>query len=175
MEKEGFYRKSLDTRLITVLHRFLPQNIETSEKLPERNLRTRVSAEKKEIVLPSRIESIEKAATLVAGAVTEAGVDEGALFGIDLAVREAVANAVKHGNLLDETKRVRISFETTPERFEITIRDEGEGFDFEHLPDPTDPANLLKASGRGAFLMRSFMDEVRWQEGGSVVTMTKNL
>lgn len=158
-----------------MLHRFLPQNIETRRKLPERILRTSVSAENKEIVLPSRIESIDQAAEVVAGAVTEAGVDEGALFGIDLAVREAVANAVKHGNGLDETKQVRISFETTPQRFEITIRDEGAGFDFEHLPDPTDPANLLKESGRGAFLMRSFMDEVRWQAGGSVVTMTKNL
>lgn len=158
-----------------MLHRFLPHNIKTRRKLPERNFRTRVSAEKKEIVLPSRIESIEQAATLVAGAAQDAGVDEMALFGIDLAVREAVANAVKHGNGLDETKQVRISFETTPQRFEITIIDQGAGFDFEHLPDPTDPANLLKASGRGAFLMRSFMDEVRWQEGGSVVTMTKKL
>jgi serine/threonine-protein kinase RsbW len=134
-----------------------------------------VTAEIKEIVLPSRIESIERAAAAVAGAVAEAGVDETALFGIDLAVREAVANAVRHGNGLDETKQVRILFETSPEQFEITIEDEGDGFDFEHLPDPTDPMNLLKESGRGAFLMRSFMDKVRWQRGGSVVTMTKNL
>jgi serine/threonine-protein kinase RsbW len=134
-----------------------------------------VSVEKKEIVLPSRIESIEQAATLVTGTATDAGVDEMTLFAIDLAVREAVANAVKHGNRLDETKQVQISFETTPQQFEITIADEGAGFDFEHLPDPTDPANLLKASGRGAFLMRQFMDEVRWHEGGSVVTMTKKL
>lgn len=156
-----------------MLNRFLPQNIETSKKLSD--IRTSVSAENKEIVLPSRIESVEQAATAVAKAATDAGVDEMALFGIDLAVREAVANAVKHGNLLDETKQVRISFEATPKSFEITIRDEGAGFDFEHLPDPTDPANLLKDSGRGAFLMRSFMDDVNWQAGGTIVTMTKNL
>lgn len=158
-----------------MLNRFLPQNIKRAEIAGKDFLRTRVTAEKKEIILPSRIESIERAATAVAGAVAEAGVDEIASFGIDLAVREAVANAVKHGNELDETKLVRILFETSPEQFEITIEDEGGGFDFKNLPDPTDPANLLKESGRGAFLMRSFMDEVRWQRGGSVVTMTKNL
>ena len=133
-------------------------------------------AGKNELVLSSRIESIDEAAIATAQAATESGVGEDALFGIDLAMREAMANAVKHGNKLDETKKVRVSFEKTPEAFEITIRDEGEGFDFEHLPDPTDPANLLKASGRGAFLMRNFMDEVEWQlhpEGGTVVKMIK--
>jgi serine/threonine-protein kinase RsbW len=129
-----------------------------------------------DLVLSSRIESIDEAAMAAAQAATESGVGEDSLFGIDLAMREAMANAVKHGNKLDETKKVRISFEKKPDAFEITIRDEGEGFDFENLPDPTDPANLLKASGRGAFLMRNFMDEVQWQlhpQGGTVVKMTK--
>jgi serine/threonine-protein kinase RsbW len=134
-----------------------------------------VSQEKTELVLPSRIESIDEAAAVAAKTAADAGIDEGALFGIDLALREAVANAVKHGNRFDETKQVTISFAKTPAAFEITVQDEGAGFDFEHLPDPTDPANLLKESGRGAFLMRSFMDEVEWQRGGSIVIMTKKL
>lgn len=131
---------------------------------------------KTELGLPSRIESIDEAAAAAAQMATASGVAEDHLFAIDLAMREAMANAVKHGNRLDETKLVRVTFEKTPEAFEITIRDEGSGFDFENLPDPTDPANLLKESGRGTFLMRNFMDEVRWQlhpEGGTVVRMTK--
>jgi serine/threonine-protein kinase RsbW len=134
-----------------------------------------VSLKPRELVLPSRLESIEEAAHAASVAATEAGAPDDALFAIDLAVREAVANAVKHGNGLDETKAVRISFaKTPPQLFEITVEDEGSGFDVENLPDPTDPANLLKESGRGAFLMRSFMDEVVWRRGGATVTMKKN-
>jgi serine/threonine-protein kinase RsbW len=132
--------------------------------------------EKTEIAFPSSLESIDEAVIAVAGAATSAGFDDTALFGIDLAMREAMVNAVKHGNKLDETKTVRISFEKTPEMFEIIVRDEGEGFDFENLPDPTDPANLLKESGRGAFLIRNFMDEVEWKlapTGGTILRMTK--
>lgn len=142
--------------------------------LPDKTLNA-AGGEKSELVLPSRIESIERAAEAAAEAAADSGVDETAMFGIDLAVREAVANAVKHGNKLDETKRVTISFQKTQESFEITIEDEGEGFDFNHLPDPTDPANLMKDSGRGTFLMRSFMDAVEWRAGGRTVKMTKRL
>lgn len=134
-----------------------------------------MGADKIELVLPSKLESIEQAASAAASAAESAGVDDAILFGIDLAVREAVANAVKHGNRLDETKQVTISFEQTSQGFEIVIKDEGAGFDFQNLPDPTDPANLLKSSGRGAFLMQSFMDEVAWQAGGTIVKMTKKL
>ena len=142
--------------------------------LPDKTLNA-AGEEKSELVLPSRIESIERAAEAAAKAAADSGVDETAMFGIDLAVREAVANAVKHGNKLDETKRVAVSFHKTSESFDITIEDEGDGFDFNHLPDPTDPANLLKDSGRGTFLMRSFMDAVEWDSGGRKVKMTKRL
>jgi serine/threonine-protein kinase RsbW len=93
-----------------------------------------------------------------------------------MAVREAVANAVKHGNLLDETKRVEITFEDSGEAFEITVRDFGAGFAVEDVPDPTNPENLLKANGRGILFMRSFMDRVEWfnhAEGGMMVKMSK--
>jgi serine/threonine-protein kinase RsbW len=93
-----------------------------------------------------------------------------------MAVREAVANAVKHGNLLDETKQVEITFENKSEGFEITVRDFGKGFEIETVPDPTNPENLLKASGRGILFMRSFMDKVEWSnhtQGGMIVKMLK--
>ena len=93
-----------------------------------------------------------------------------------MAGREAVTNAVLHGNGRDETKRVEIGYTTSESALVITVRDSGVGFDPEAVPDPTAEQNLLKASGRGLLFMRSFMDEVRWEchpEGGTVVRMTK--
>ena len=95
---------------------------------------------------------------------------------IDLAVRESVANAVKHGNKFDEEKQVRIDFFDREDGFEMTVRDFGSGFNIEEIPDPTDPENLLKVSGRGILFMRSFMDAVEWEtndDGGTTVKMVK--
>lgn len=131
---------------------------------------------KTEFVLPSRIESVEEAAEKAAEVASRSGIDEAAMFGIDLAVREAVTNAVKHGNKLDETKNVTISFTSSIEVFVITVIDQGTGFNPEDVPDPTDPENLLKASGRGIFFMRNFMDKVEWSqppEGGTIVRLIK--
>ena len=132
--------------------------------------------EKNELILPSRLESVEAAANYTAKLAAGIGLGGDALFGIDMAVREAVANAVKHGNKFDETKRVIIIFVNSSETFEISIKDEGAGFALEDVPDPTDPENILKATGRGILFMRSFMDEVEWKnhaEGGTMVRMTK--
>ncbi len=130
----------------------------------------------KELNLPSRIESVEEAAKAAEEFATSNEFGEEVRFAIDMAVREAVANAVKHGNLLDETKRVEVTFENLDEGFAITVRDFGVGFAVEEVPDPTNPENLLKANGRGILFMRSFMDEVEWSnhtEGGMIVKMLK--
>ncbi len=127
--------------------------------------------------ISSKIEAIDEAvqkATVFAG---EAGFGDDALFGIDMAVREALANAVKHGNKLDANKNVEITLVSSAEALEILIRDFGEGFDVEEVPDPTNPENLLKASGRGILFMHNFVDKVEWKrhaEGGMIVKMTKN-
>ena len=129
-----------------------------------------------ELELPSRIESVETAAARAEEFARESGFGEEALGAIDMAVRESVANAVKHGNKLDETKQVEITFENSNTGLAITVRDFGEGFAVEEIPDPTNPENLLKASGRGILFMRSFMDEVEWfnhAEGGMIVKMLK--
>lgn len=133
-------------------------------------------AEKTEILLPSVLDSVEKAAAQAAEFAKQAGLDEGALFGIDMAVREAVANAVKHGNKLDEAKNIELTFSNSPESFEITVRDFGSGFAVDEVADCTREENLLKACGRGILFMRSFMDEVEWEAapgGGTVVRMAK--
>lgn len=106
----------------------------------------------------------------------EWGFGDESISAIDLAVRESVANAVKHGNKFDDAKPVEITFTRSREGFGITVRDFGTGFRPADIPDPTNPENLMKESGRGILFMRSFMDEVEWtchDGGGLVVKMLK--
>lgn len=111
----------------------------------------------------------------------EVGFDDEAMHWISVAVRESVANAIKHGNRNDDSKNVHVEFTATfgdsPE-LSIRVRDEGHGFDPEEVADPLAPENLLKGSGRGIFLIRSFMDDVvpqRAPEGGMEMRMTKRV
>jgi len=108
------------------------------------------------------------------------GLDDDSVHWVGVAVRESVINAIKHGNALNESKRVYVEF--TPiasgplPGLSVRVRDEGAGFDPEGLADPLAPDNLLKSSGRGIFLIRSFMDHVDLRpapEGGMEVVMVK--
>ena len=129
-----------------------------------------------EFKLPSRIESVDEAALKADDFAKKSGLGDDFISSIDLAVRESVANAVKHGNKFDETKVVEIRLAKNDSGFEMYVRDFGSGFDPDGIPDPTDPENLLKASGRGILFMRAFMDEVEWtnaEGGGTVVRMVK--
>jgi serine/threonine-protein kinase RsbW len=109
------------------------------------------------------------------------GLDDDSIHWVSVAVRESAANAIKHGNKNDASKRVFVEFEgrfdNGPE-LSIRVRDEGEGFDPEEVADPLAPENLLKGSGRGIFLIRSFMDEMvlqRAPEGGMEMRMVKRV
>lgn len=131
---------------------------------------------KKKLSLPSILESVEKAAHESELFAKECGYDEGAIYAIDMAVREAVANAVKHGNKFDESKNVEITFNNLENGFEVEVRDFGKGFEVDDIPDPTNPENLLKANGRGILFMRNFMELVDWtnhEDGGTIVKMCK--
>jgi serine/threonine-protein kinase RsbW len=135
-----------------------------------------VTEETTELTFPSRIDSIAEAAAAAAEVARRAGFAEDALFGIDMAVRESVTNAVLHGNREDESKPVEVGFHNSAAGLRITVRDRGQGFDPAGVADPTDPQNILKASGRGILFMRTFMDDVRWErhpQGGMVVEMLK--
>ena len=126
--------------------------------------------------LPSRIESVDVAASRADEFAKRSGLGEEFISSVDLAVRESVANAVKHGNKLDEAKVVEVRLVRSEAGFEMFVRDFGSGFDPEAIPDPTDPANLLKDSGRGLLFMRAFMDVVEWsypEGGGTLVRMVK--
>ncbi len=130
------------------------------------------------IRLPSRIEAVNEAAATVAALLNDAGVTEEASFGIDMAVREAVTNAVLHGNRQDESKLFEVQVKTSFEAIEILVHDQGSGFQPEDVPDPTAAENLLKTSGRGIFFMRNFMDQVDWfiePQGGTTVRLFKKL
>jgi serine/threonine-protein kinase RsbW len=112
----------------------------------------------------------------------DVGLDDDAVHWVGVAIRESVINAIKHGNQNDTRKRVFVEFETAPVvgsgELKIRVRDQGPGFDPDHLADPLAPENLLKASGRGIFLIRSFMDDVTLQrapEGGMEILMTKRV
>jgi serine/threonine-protein kinase RsbW len=110
------------------------------------------------------------------------GFDDDTLHWISIAVRESVANAIKHGNKSDLSKRVIVEFSPVPahdpSELVIRVRDQGEGFEPEEVADPLAPENLLKSSGRGIFLIRSFMDDVEHRkvpEGGMEIRMTKKV
>jgi serine/threonine-protein kinase RsbW len=137
-----------------------------------------VTLETTELKFPSRIEAVGEAAAAVSEFLSRLGIGEDIAFGVDMAVREAVTNAVVHGNKLDNAKVVELTLKNTPDTFEINVHDYGSGFDPNNIPDPTKEENLLKTSGRGIFFMRNFMDEVVWSaqpEGGTTVRMVKRL
>ena len=90
-----------------------------------------------------------------------------------VALDEAFVNAVKHGNHNDPTKMVRITAELSSKEARFTVEDEGQGFNVQDIPDPCDPANLFKASGRGVLLIYNIMDEVQYNERGNRLTMVK--
>jgi serine/threonine-protein kinase RsbW len=138
----------------------------------------RGDGERIEITISSRFENIELVQVIAEHLCENAGVDDDGAHWIGMAVREAVANAIKHGNKLDARKKVHARFELTGKTLAITISDEGEGFDPSQISDPLNPQNLMKTSGRGIFYMRTFMDQVQFSflpGGGTSLVMTKNL
>lgn len=127
--------------------------------------------------MESTLESVNKAEEMADKAASQAGFDEDARGGISMAVREAMINAVMHGNGYSPDKRVKLSFEQSGDNLVITIRDEGAGLDPEEIPDPLAPENLMKQSGRGIFLIRAFMDDVKFRklESGTEITLIKRV
>jgi serine/threonine-protein kinase RsbW len=127
--------------------------------------------------LESTLESVNKAEEMADQIAAQAGWDEDTRGGISMAVREAMINAILHGNAYDPAKRVNLTFEQNGQELIVTVTDEGKGFVPDEVPDPLAPENLLKQSGRGIFLMRAFMDEVRFRKlnPGTEITLIKRL
>ena len=127
--------------------------------------------------MESTLESVNKAEEMADQIASQAGMDEDTRGGISMAVREAMINAILHGNAYDPAKRVNLTFEQNGEELIVIVADQGEGFVPDEVPDPLAPENLLKQSGRGIFLMRAFMDEVRFRilNPGTEITLIKRL
>lgn len=139
---------------------------------------SRHEAETVERSLESTLDSVDYAEEITMGVAKRAGFDEDDLTKIGMAVRESMVNAVVHGNRYNANKKVRFSVSKDAESLIVRITDEGEGFDFESVPDPLAPENLFRNSGRGIFLIRSFMDDFRVRRlevGGLEVTLVKHM
>lgn len=120
----------------------------------------------------SKADNIVMAEKLVDDVCAKFSVDEDYYGNILIALTEAVNNAINHGNRQNPQKQVDIEFFSNGDKsLHFVVKDQGEGFDFEHLPDPTDPANIEKISGRGVFLMRNLADEVEFRDNGATVEM----
>ncbi len=131
------------------------------------------NSEHKSIVINSNTSSIDRICKQLLSETTSCGFDEDQLFAIHLAVEEAFLNAVKHGNKLDAQKKVTVEYVVTPEKFEISITDQGSGFNPDALPDPRRDENLYKSCGRGVLIIRSYMDMVEYNRTGNSIHMVK--
>jgi serine/threonine-protein kinase RsbW len=128
--------------------------------------------------LSSRFENIEMAQHLCAKLIAGYDLPEETKHWILMALREALANAIKHGNAQDMGKRVHLEMEVADDTLHIRVRDEGTGFDPSAVADPLAPENRLKTSGRGIFYMKTFMDDVAFRQmdgGGMEIVLNKKL
>ena len=128
--------------------------------------------------LESTLDSVDQAEDLVLREAREMGFDEDEQHHIGISLRECLVNAVVHGNKYNSHKKVKLVVSRTPERLEILVGDEGDGFDVQRVPDPLAEENLLRQSGRGVMMIQAFMDEfhVRRREPvGTEVRMVKYL
>jgi len=137
-----------------------------------------IHKDKIEIRIGSALEYLDLVQVLTDCITDFMGFDGDTAHWIGMSVRESVTNAIQHGNKLDLSKRVDISFEVAPDHLDISVKDQGTGFQIDRLPNPLDPENLLKPSGRGIFYIRSFMDEVEFiphNQGGMEIRMVKKV
>ena len=134
-------------------------------------------SERLQLTLASTTKSVDQIEEAAEKLAFDAGLDEEERYHVSVAAREAAVNAVLHGNKFDAAKQIAASFEITGAALVITIADQGPGLDPETIPDPLAPENLLRGSGRGIFLMRSFMDEVNFRQlhPGLELTLVKRL
>lgn len=125
------------------------------------------------ITIPSEIKYVREISSKILKRLETRSIDESVLFDIRLCVEETVRNAIEHGNRRDKRSKVRIGYRISGDRFTVEVEDEGAGFDYRSIPDPTQEDNLMKNSGRGVYLVRCLMDKVEFNEKGNKVKLTK--
>jgi serine/threonine-protein kinase RsbW len=136
------------------------------------------TAQRIEVTLETLLESVDLAESIVMRVAEASGFEEDDVHKIGMAVREGVINAYNYGNQHERHKKIHLTVELQPENMVVHVIDQGKGFELTEVPDPLAEENLLRTSGRGIFLMRAFMDELRVRQcpgGGAELIMVKKL
>ena len=134
--------------------------------------RTNITMKNIRIEVPALTENIRMIESFIDNAKDQFHLNDDIYGNIMIAVTEAVNNAIKHGSRNDTNKNVVLSLSLDDSTIKFRIEDQGDGFNYENLPDPTSPENLEKPGGRGIFLMRHLSDEVYFKDGGRVVELS---
>ena len=129
----------------------------------------------KVIKIPSKIESLRKVEKIIDDISGEFKIGEDVYGNILIASLEAANNAIMHGNRLDESKDVTMEFRMEGKTLSVKVDDEGKGFDYEHIPDPTAPENIENINGRGIFLMEKLSDKISFSRNGATVELEFNM
>lgn len=129
----------------------------------------------KSFKLSSKIENLRKVEKMVDELSTELNISSDIYGNILIAALEAANNAILHGNKLDENKLVNILVKKEESKLKIKIEDEGDGFDYKNIPDPTAPENIENVNGRGIFLMEKLSDNIEFSRNGATVELEFNL
>jgi serine/threonine-protein kinase RsbW len=127
----------------------------------------------KEIVVQNDLSQAKRPEEVILEELSASGYSQNTCFAIKLALEEAMTNAFRHGNKCDPAKHIHVRYLVTPDRIEIEVSDEGEGFCPDDIPDPTLPEYIDRPHGRGIMLMRAYLDEVSYDCNGSVVRLVK--
>ncbi len=125
--------------------------------------------------ITSRIENLREVEKMVDEISTACSMSSEVYGNVLIATLEAANNAILHGNKLDENKDVNLEFTWDENQLELVVTDQGKGFNYKDIPDPTAPGNVEKVNGRGVFLMEKLSDDINFMENGSKVTLTFNL
>lgn len=128
--------------------------------------------------IPSHVEHLELVQTVLEETMTRLDLDGKVSYEVGMAVREAVANAIEHGNRSEPERKVQVELDLLPGELVVKVCDEGDGFDPERVADPLRSVNLLKAGGRGILFMKEFMDQIDYtfhHDGGTEVTLRKQV
>lgn len=136
---------------------------------------THILPKMQNIDFPSEADNIHLVEKLIDNVCEELKIHEDNYGNILIALTEAVNNAIHHGNKLDPSKKTSIRCDQDEKHLRFRVEDQGAGFDFDNLPDPTDPENIEKPNGRGIFLMKNLADEVSFEENGRIVELVFEL
>ena len=136
-------------------------------------MRTCIEDGSTEFVFPSDLNEGRHVQEIIEAQLRQCQYEDKEVFGIRLALDEAIVNAIKHGNQMDPSKRVHVRFRILADRFDVVVIDEGSGYNPEEIPDPLAAENLERASGRGLFLMRHYMSEIIVHPPGNRLSLCK--